>query len=143
MLREGQQVRVKVLECDPSRKRLKIGMKQLEPTEAEVFLAEVEVGQSVTGRVVTADGANAVVEVAPGVRGICPLKSGGAPQKGPALGQTSDLSSLKTMLESAWKGDREDGSEEQAGEQFRAGAVHSFRITRVDASKGIIELALA
>lgn len=141
VLREGQQVRVKVLECDPSRKRLKIGMKQLEPTEAEEFLSEVEVGQSVTGRVVTADGANAVIEVAPGVRGICPLKSGGAPSKGPALGQTSDLSSLKTMLESAWKGDREDGSEESDGEQLRAGAVHSFRITRVDASKGIIELA--
>lgn len=143
VLREGQQVRVKVLECDPSRKRLKVGMKQLEPTEAEVFLAEVEVGQSVTGRVVTADGANAVIEVAPGVRGICPLRSSGAPQKGSALGQTSDLSSLKTMLESAWKGDREDGSEEQLGEDLRAGSVHSFRITRVDASKGIIELAQA
>ena len=143
VLREGQQVRVKVLECDPSRKRLKVGMKQLEPTEAEVFLSEVEVGQSVTGRVVAADGANAVIEVAPGVRGICPLRSDGAQHKGPALGQTSDLSSLKTMLESAWKGDREDGSEEPTGGQLTAGSVHSFRITRVDASKGIIELAPA
>lgn len=143
VLREGQQVRVKVLECDPSRKRLKVGMKQLEPTEAEVFLSEVEVGQSVTGRVVAADGANAVIEVAPGVRGICPLRSDGTPHKGPSLGQTSDLSSLKTMLESAWKGDREDGAEEPTGDQLTAGSVHSFRITRVDASKGIIELAPA
>lgn len=143
VLREGQQVRVKVLECDPGRRRLKVGMKQLEPTETEVFLSEVEVGQSVTGRVVTSDAGHAVIEVAPGVRGICVLQSGGTPEKGPALGQTSDLSSLKTMLESAWKGGREDSPEDQSGETLRAGSVHSFRITRVDASKGIIELAQA
>ena len=61
-------------------------MKQLEPTETEAFLSEVEVGQSVTGRVVEADARQAVVEVAPGVRGICVLQAPGVAQKGSPLG---------------------------------------------------------
>ena len=141
VLREGQQVRVKILEMDIDRRRLKVGMKQLEPTETEVFLSQVEVGETVTGRVVKVEGKQAIVEIGDGVRGICSLKAGNTHRKGPALGQTSDLSSLKTMLESAWKGDSPPPEEEPSAVALTKGSVHSFKIKRLDAASGTVELA--
>ncbi len=143
MLREGQQVRVKILEIDTERRRLKVGMKQLEPTEMDVFLAQVEVGETVTGRVVRVDGKQAIVEIGNGVQGICSLKTVNIQRKGPALGQTSNLSSLKTMLESAWKGDEPDPSGEPSVAPLTTGSVHSFKIKRLDAASGTVELAQA
>lgn len=140
MLREGQQVQVKVLEFDYARKRLKLGMKQLEPTEAEVFLSHVAVGELVTGRVVKTEGAQAIVEIGDGVRGVCAVKSRRNLRKSAPLGQTSDLSSLKSMLETAWKG---DGSDSRTASQapLTPGSVHSFKITRIDIERGAVELA--
>ena len=143
VLREGQQVRVKILEMDTGRRRLKVGMKQLEPTEMEVFLSQVEVGETVTGRVVRVEGKQAIVEIGNGVQGICSLKAGNIHRKGPALGQTSDLSSLKTMLESAWKGDGPAPEGEQAAVTLTKGSVHSFKIKRLDTTSGTVELAQA
>ena len=140
MLREGQQVRVKILEIDVDRRRLKVGMKQLEPTEMDMFLSQVEVGETVTGRVVKVEGKQAIVEIGNGVRGICTLKAGNTHRKGPALGQTSDLSSLKTMLETAWKGDGPPPSGESSAVALTKGSVHTFKIKRLDAASGIVEL---
>ncbi len=140
VLREGQQVQVKVLEFDYARKRLKLGMKQLEPTEMEVFLSHVAVGELVTGRVVKTEGAQAIVEIGDGVRGVCAVKSRRNPRKSTPLGQTSDLSSLKSMLETAWKGDESDGPT-ASQEPLTPGSVHSFRITRIDIERGAVELA--
>lgn len=143
VLREGTQVRVKILEIDTKRRRLKVGMKQLEPTELEMFLSQVEVGETLSGRVVETRGNEAIVEIGSGVRGVCPVTSPQpSPRKGTPLGQTSDLSSLKSMLESAWKGGPDDRAPRRE-EPLTQGSVHSFRVTRVDAENRAIELARA
>ena len=115
VLREGDKVRVKILEVDTKKRRLKVGMKQLEPTETETFLAQVEVGETISGRVLETQGNEAIVEIGAGVRGVCSMEDPKAhAKKDTPLGQTSDLSSLKTMLESAWKG---DGGRGRSGHQ--------------------------
>ncbi len=149
VLKEGQRIRVKVLELDPKKRRLKVGMKQLEPTEIETFVSQVEVGEIVTGRVVKTDGRRAVVELGTGISGVCPVKRGRASRKAGKLGQTSDLVSLKSMLESAWKGkpgesaasDGAPAASQASAAPLTAGSIHSFRITKLDAAKGLIELA--
>ncbi len=142
VLREGQKVRVKILEIDSDRRRLKVGMKQLEPTELDLFLSQVEVGETVTGRVVKAQADYAVVEIGSGIRGRCSTKTSDTGKKSIPLGQTSDLSSLKSMLESAWQGGPESSA---SAEQIplTPGSVHSFRIKKLDAEKGSIELSRA
>ncbi len=141
MLREGTQVRVKILEIDTRKRRLKVGMKQLEPTEMETFLSQVEVGETVSGRVVKTQGNEAIVEIGTGIQAVCSIaKPKANAKKGTALAQTSDLGSLKSMLETAWKGDG-DGPDETRQDPLTPGSVHSFRITKLDAENGAIELA--
>ncbi len=53
-LSAGQTVRAVVLEVDHERRRIKLGIKQLEPTTADEYIAEHQVGESVTGRIVEA-----------------------------------------------------------------------------------------
>ena len=139
VLREGQQVRVKILEIDPGRKRLKVGMKQLEPTELDLFLSKAEIGETVSGRVVKIQGSQAIIDIGGGVRGVCQTSPGSQTRKSVPLGQTSDLSSLKTMLESAWN--ETESGEGADQEPLKTGAVHSFRIKKLDAESGSIELA--
>lgn len=139
VLREGQRVRVVVLDLDPRRRRLKVGMKQLEPTELDKFLDSAEVGETVTGMVVKMQGSEAVVDIGDGVRGVCRSEPQPRSRKDVALGQTSNLSSLKSMLESAWN-DEADGSQSGPQQPLKKGAVHTFRIKKLDAESGSIEL---
>ncbi len=147
VLKEGQQVKVKILEINVSRRRLKVGMKQLQPTELETALAQVEVGETVTGRVVKVENGKATVEIGEGLSGVCVVKARSSAKKSIALGQTSDLGSLKSMLESAWKG--ADGmeseeppppSDDDEPDPLVPGAVLSFKVKKVDPASGIIEL---
>ena len=48
----GQTVNAMVLEVDKEKKRIRLGMKQLEPTSADLFIGEHAVGDILTGRVV-------------------------------------------------------------------------------------------
>ena len=117
-------------------------MKQLEPTELDLFLSQVEEGETVTGRVVKTQGGYAVVEIGNGVRGICSTKTPDTGRKKTPLGQTSDLSSLKSMLESAWRGGPDSPSTAKQV-PLTPGSVHSFKIKKLDAEKGSIELSRA
>ena len=49
-LSKGQSVRVVVLEVDQDRKRLRLGMKQLEPTTLDHYISEHRPGDTVSGR---------------------------------------------------------------------------------------------
>ncbi len=51
VLSMGQMVRAKVTEADKSRRRMRLSMKQLEPTTADEFIADKNIGDEVTGRV--------------------------------------------------------------------------------------------
>ena len=143
MLKEGQRVRVRILSIDTAKKRVRVGMKQLEPTEADRFMSEVEIGSRVTGRVKSVQDGTAVIELGTGVHGICSTRGPGSGNpRGTPLGQTSDLSSLKTMLESAWAG-RERTSSASSRDPLAPGSVHSFTVKRMDAETGAIELSRA
>jgi len=80
------------------------------------------------------------------VTGVCSIKAKSAPKKSVALGQTSDLGSLKSMLESAWKGSDDGGQDPEAleasaeEEPLTSGSIHSFRVERLDKASGVIEL---
>src|SRR5438309_2621739 len=48
MLRVGQTVKAQVLELDPEKRRLKLGIKQMVPTSIEEYIAEHKIGDTVT-----------------------------------------------------------------------------------------------
>ena len=52
VLTVGQRVRAQVLEMDRSKRRIRLGMKQLEPTSIDEYIAEHKAGDKVSGRLV-------------------------------------------------------------------------------------------
>jgi small subunit ribosomal protein S1 len=134
-------VRAVVLEVDRERRRIKLGMKQLEPTTADEYVAEHQVGESVTGRIVEASQGRAKVELGEGVFAECRIRAeadSGSPA--PAAAKT-DLGSLTAMLSAKWKqGPTAAGAQREAP---RAGQVRTFRIVTLDQSNKKIEVELA
>ena len=63
----GQTVRAVVLEVDRAKRRIKAGMKQLEPTSVDEYIAEHKAGEVVTGRVVDVQKGRAKIELGEGV----------------------------------------------------------------------------
>jgi small subunit ribosomal protein S1 len=140
-LAKGQTVRAVVLELDRERRRLRLGMKQLEPTTVDHYIAEHKAGETVSGRLVEVRGEEAKVELGEGVIARCRLKRvENAPER-KEPGRGADVSSLGAMLAAKWKqgGGGSDGAKETA----QAGQVRSFRIAHLDAAKHLIELELA
>lgn len=147
VVKTGQVVTVKILEVDRANRRLKLGMKQLEPTELDKYVESVQVGDTVNGRVLRVNGNQQIeVELDEGVKGLCNV---GLPPEAPAGAESpmtaesaeADVSSLSARLQAAWKGS--GGSAGQAPGEFQTGEVRSFKVTRVDAATGAIELKLA
>lgn len=133
----GEKVRVKVLEVDREKRRLKLSMKQLEPTEQDRYLESVQEGETVSGRIARVQGDRVEVELGEGVKGVCDLSRSPSSDEAAGSGEGSgDVSSLGAMLEAAWKG----GS---GGEALEAGQLRSFKVKRVDREGGAIELELA
>jgi small subunit ribosomal protein S1 len=144
VLKQGQPVRAVVLDVDRAKRRIRLGMKQLQPTSIDEYIAEHKEGDVVTGRVADVSGGKAKVELGEGVRAVCAM--GGAEQSAAAAPRSgagkADLSSLTSMLESRWKkgaGPEATGKREPA----RAGQIRSFRIVRLDPAQKKIEVELA
>ena len=141
-LSPGKTVRAVVLEVDRSKRRIKLGMKQLEPTSIDEYIAEHQAGEVVTGRVVDVHGGRAEVELGEGVIAESsiggPVKAEDTKDAEPAKG---DISSLTAMLSAKWK---QGGSAAStaAVTETRAGQIRSFRIVRLDAAKKRIELEI-
>jgi small subunit ribosomal protein S1 len=140
MLHVGQIVKALVLEIDTEKRRVRLGMKQLLPTSLEEFIAEHQVGNSVTGRITAIAEGQARVELGEGIYGACPVapETPASPQPQPAEAK-ADLSSLTSMLQARWKNG--SGGEAQR-EAPSVGQVRSFKITKLDAAAKKIELAL-
>lgn len=140
VVKTGQSVTVKVLEIDRANRRLKLGMKQLEPTELDKYVASVAVGDTVNGRVLKASADRIDVELDEGVRGVCRLAAAEAPAQSEETPASpgADVSSLGARLQAAWKG----AAGGQATVEFQTGEVRTFKVTNVDAASGVIELAL-
>ena len=140
MLKAGQVVRAVVVEFDRAKRRIRLSMKQLEPTSADAYIEEHRVDEIVTGRVVDVAHGKAKVELGDGVFAQCRIVADSGESEVAAASGKVDLSSLTAMLSDKWK--KGAGSTERS-EQARAGQVRSFKIVSMDAEKKRIELELA
>src|SRR5579863_3048188 len=137
-LKVGEKVRFQVLEADRERRRLRLGIKQLQPTSIDEYIAERKPGDTVSGRIVDLSGNRAKVELGEGVMAHCKLAEKAA--DAPASASKTDISSLTAMLAQKWK---MGGGTEASPDALRAGQIRSFRITSVDPAQKRIELELA
>jgi small subunit ribosomal protein S1 len=143
VLRAGQTVRAQILEVDAERRRIKLGIKQLQPTSIDEYIAEHKEGDVVTGRIADVSGGRAKVELGEGIQ--IPCKVAGA-EAGPAEEQAArsgaDLGSLSSMLSAKWKGAGGPGARAGKREPARAGQIRSFRIVKLDAGGKKIEIEM-
>jgi small subunit ribosomal protein S1 len=136
-LKVGEKVKGQVLEIDRERRRFKLGMKQLEPTSIDEYLAEHKSGEVVTGRIVDVSGGRAKVELGQGVTAFAKVPE--QKQESSTSRPTADLSAMTAMLSQKWKA---GGGAAAAPEALRTGQVRSFKITALDAGAKRIELEL-
>ena len=146
-LHVGQVVKAKVLKLDNAERRIRLGLKQLEPTRMDEYITEHKVGDKVTGRVVDASATRAKIELGDGVMGDCKLTPVAAPVEekkvAPAAGPV-DINSLSAMLKSRWKEGKGGPVEPKADPNaLRSGQVRNFKIAALDTEKKRIELELA
>jgi small subunit ribosomal protein S1 len=140
-LSTGQTVRAVVLEVDRERRRIKLSIKQLEPTTADEYIAEHQVGEAVTGRIVEASQGRAKIELGEGVFAVCQIREEAASEAAAPAAAKADLSSLTAMLSAKWKQGPAAASPQK--EPARAGQVRTFRILRLDPPNKKIEVELA
>jgi len=135
-LKLGEVVKAQVLEVDRERRRFKLGIKQLEPTSIDEYIAERKVGETVSGRLVDVSGGRAKVELGEGVTAFVKLPEN-KQEAGAAAGKP-DLSAMTAMLSQKWKaGGAGTGGSAEAP---RAGQIRSFKIAGIDAAAKKIEL---
>jgi small subunit ribosomal protein S1 len=139
VLKVGQTVKAQVLEADKERRRIRLGIKQLEPTSIDDYIAEHKAGDSVSGRLVEVSGQKAKVELGEGVFAWTKL-AGEQPAKAVATAAKTDLGSLTAMLSQRWKSG--GAGDAVASEAPRAGQVRSFKILSIDPAAKRIELEL-
>jgi small subunit ribosomal protein S1 len=138
VLKAGETVRAQVLELDRERRRIRLGIKQLQPTSVDEYIADHKPGDTVSGRVVEVSGNRAKVELGEGVTGSCRLGREKAPQTSAVEGK-ADISALSAMLANKWKSGPSLASGNAA---LRAGEIRSFRITSLDPAQKRIEIEL-
>src|SRR6516165_9379298 len=71
VLKKGDRVKAVVLAIEPDKRRLSLGVKQLQPDVWETFFAQHHVGDVVHGKVLRIATFGAFVEIAEGVEGLC------------------------------------------------------------------------
>jgi len=145
-LNVGQTVKAVVLEVDRGKRRIKLGMKQLQPTSVDEYIAEHKAGDVVTGRVVEVNNGRLKVELGEGVFAESKAPTA-APMQNAAPAPTAeegknDISSLTAMLSAKWKQGGKTSSS-QGGAETRAGQVRNFRIVGLDPAKKSIRLEIA
>lgn len=144
ILKAGQSVRAAVLEIDKQKRRIRLGLKQLQPTSMDEYIAEHKEGDVVAGRVAGISRDRATVELGEGIQAFCsiagPESKGPEPQETPARG---DVSALSSMLSARWKHGEISAASPGKREPARAGQIRSFRILRLDPAQKKIELELA
>jgi small subunit ribosomal protein S1 len=131
-----------VLEIDRERRRIKLGIKQLQPTSVDEYLGEHSVGETVTGRIVETGSGRARVELGEGIFAECRIAAESAATPASAEpAPAADLSSLTAMLSAKWK--QGAAAKSARPEAARAGQIRTFRIVKIDPSSKKIEVELA
>ena len=137
----GQTVKAVVTELDRERRRIKLSVKQMEPTSIDEYIGEHKTGETVTGRIVEAGKGRAKVELGEGVFGHCQLAEEAAQQPEVAP-RAADLSALTAMLSAKWK-QGVSSSATARPEPPKAGQIRSFRIVNLDQANKRIDVELA
>jgi len=70
VLQLNQKINVVVLEYDDNKKRISLGLKQLQPHPWDTLDANIEVGAKVTGKIVNIEDYGSFLEITPGVEGL-------------------------------------------------------------------------
>src|SRR5882724_6236156 len=123
VVKQGQSVRAVVLDVDREKRRIRLGVKQLQPTSIDEYIAEHKEGDVVTGRVADISGGRAKVQLGEGVRATCAVSGEGQTSAEPSGGESrADISSLTSMLASKWKPSAASGVPEKR-EPARAGQI--------------------
>ena len=141
VLRVGEVVKAQVLGIEEDKRQMKLSIKQLAPTDVDEYLAELKVGDTVSGRIVEQSGGTAVVELAEGLRATCELKESAGKQDEKSAAGAVDLSSLTSALAARWKGQTKSVSPES--EAVQVGQVRSFRVVGVDREAKQVKVELA
>jgi small subunit ribosomal protein S1 len=71
VLKKGDRVKAVVLAIEPDKRRLSLGVKQLQPDVWETFFAQHRVGDVLHGKVLRVASFGAFVEIAEGIEGLC------------------------------------------------------------------------
>lgn len=70
ILQLNQKINVVVLDFDENKKRISLGLKQLQPHPWEVLHADIQEGSTVKGKIVNIEDYGAFLEIQPGVEGL-------------------------------------------------------------------------
>ena len=144
VLKVGQAVRTAVLEVDRAKRRIRLGLKQLQPTSIDEYIAEHKEGDMVSGRVADVSRSRATVELGEGIQAYCSIASTELKDSAqPAEPAKADLSALSSMLANKWKHGQAGGPSSGKREPARSGQIRSFRILKLDPAQKKIELELA
>jgi len=141
VLRVGQLVKALVLELDTEKRRLKVGMKQLVPTSIDEYLAEHQLGDVVSGRVIEISGGLVQAELGEGIRATCGISAETKQEAANDTAETkTDLASLSSMLAARWKSGAV--AESSKPQEIQPGQIRKFRITKLDPAAKKIDVVL-
>lgn len=140
VLSVGQVVKAAVTDYEADRRRIRLSIKQLEPTSADHFIAEHTVGEVVTGRVSDVKEGKIKVQLADGVTGVCLLPKTEAASSSSSGSGKADLGALSAMLNKRWK---EGGPAEGSKNEVRVGQIRQFKITAMDVEHKRIDIEMA
>src|SRR6266567_2104706 len=141
VLKVGQLVKALVLELDTEKRRLKVGMKQLVPTSIDEYLAEHQLGDVVSGRVIEISGGSVQAELGEGIRAACGISAETKQEAANDTAETkTDLASLSSMLAARWKSGAV--AESSKPQEIQPGQIRKFRITKLDPAAKKIDVVL-
>lgn len=134
VLKLGDVVRAQVLELDLPKRRLRLGMKQLEPTPLEKFIAAHQLGEVITGRVVKAYPGR--VQLEEGIEAACPSATQPVRkiEEGTFAAKLAAVRKPVAAVESVPEAPRIE---------LKSGEVRKFRLSRIDAEASRLEVELA
>jgi len=128
---------------DRGKRRIRLGLKQLQPTSMDEYIAEHKEGDLVSGRVADISRGKALVELGEGIQAYCAIAAPEAKAEDSPEPSKADLSALSSMLAAKWKHGHAGSSTPGKREPARSGQIRSFRILKLDSAQKKIELELA